>query len=304
MRTANSCKLICDLCGHDQFDHVLATRDHFYTGEPFDIVRCRNCCMRYTHPFHVEHVHKYYPSNNYLSHNSEKKGLFPWLYRLARTWNTAKKIKQLNRLHPGAQRVLDFGSGNGYFANQWRKITGAEVYTYEPSEAGREQHTKFPELKALSSIDEIPQGSLDIITMWHVLEHVPSPTHTLEMLASKLAPSGHLVLALPNPESFDSTHYGSYWAGYDTPRHFSHFSKKQVRALLHKEHLYFCAYKPLWLDAFYVSLLSAKYSHSSRLKALFIALLSNLKALKTHEYSSLIYIAKKTTVNAKSNANS
>ena len=105
---------------------------------------------------------------------------------------------------------------------------------------------------------------------------------------------GLLVIAVPNYRSRDAQHYGKYWAAYDVPRHLWHFSQESIRLLFTEKGFQLIGVKPMPFDAFYVSLLSEKYKTGSMnfLKGGYQGLLSNLSALKTGEYSSLIYLLK------------
>jgi predicted SAM-dependent methyltransferase len=130
--------------------------------------------------------------------------------------------------------------------------------------------------------------------MWHVLEHVPNLVEYISKLRELLKENGTLIIAVPNYKSYDAKYYKQFWAAYDVPRHLWHFSQKSISLLFKKENMLVEKTLPMKLDSFYVSLLSEKYKakKSNYLKAFFIGLLSNLKAISTKEYSSLIYVIK------------
>jgi hypothetical protein len=109
-----------------------------------------------------------------------------------------------------------------------------------------------------------------------------------------LKPNGTLIIAVPNFKSFDAKHYGKFWAAYDVPIHFWHFSKKAIQQLFGNENMKLEKVLPMKFDSFYVSLLSEKYKTGNMnfVKAFFIGLLSNWKAKHDFEYSSHIYILK------------
>ncbi|MEY4038850.1 MAG: hypothetical protein RIR67_1162, partial [Bacteroidota bacterium] len=132
------------------------------------------------------------------------------------------------------------------------------------------------------------------ITMWHVLEHVPDLDHQIKELKRLLKPTGSLIIAVPNFKSFDAQHYGKFWAAYDVPIHFWHFSKTAIQKLFQKEQMELIKILPMKFDSFYVSLLSEKYKtgRMNFVKAFFIGLWSNIKAHSDLEYSSHIYILK------------
>jgi hypothetical protein len=105
--------------------------------------------------------------------------------------------------------------------------------------------------------------------------------------------NGRLIIALPNPDSADAKHYKEFWAAYDVPRHLYHFSKNNITALASNHGFKLEIIKPMLFDSFYVSMLSEKYRNGNILKAANNGLLSNLKASKTTNHSSLIYIFSK-----------
>ena len=163
----------------------------------------------------------------------------------------------------------------------------------EPNSKAKKIAEDKSELHLKNSIEEI-NAQYDVITMWHVLEHVPNLLEYIAKLKLLLKENGVLIVAVPNHKSYDATYYKEWWAAYDVPRHLWHFSKKSISVLFGKAEMKIEKIVPMYFDSFYVSLLSEKYKTGSSnfIKAFFIGLLSNLKAISTKEYSSLIYIIK------------
>ncbi len=130
--------------------------------------------------------------------------------------------------------------------------------------------------------------------MWHVLEHVPDLDFQIKELKRLLKPTGTLIVAVPNFKSYDANYYQEFWAAYDVPIHFWHFSKKAIELLFQKENMKLSKVLPMKFDSFYVSLLSEKYKTGKMnyFSAFFVGLRSNWKARRTNEYSSLIYVLK------------
>lgn len=171
---------------------------------------------------------------------------------------------------------------------------GWKVKGIEPSETARVQ-AKQKGINTEASIDHL-SGTFQLITLWHVLEHVPDLNETLHKLYKLLEPNGTLLIAVPNHTSLDALKYKQDWAGYDVPRHLWHFNQQTMQQLLQKHAFTLENTLPLTLDSFYVSLLSETYQEKKILKfvnAFLTGLRSNLSALKTKEYSSLIYLARK-----------
>ena len=167
----------------------------------------------------------------------------------------------------------------------------------EPSDKARQQAENILGKSIAKNLSEI-SGKFNTITLWHVLEHIPDPVEGLTRIEQLLDKNGTIIIAVPNHKSYDAQYYKSLWAGYDVPRHLWHFSPIGIAKLAHLNGLKVHKIKPMYFDSYYVSLLSERYrqnklTFTGLLRALIIASLSNLLALFTGNYSSLIYIIKK-----------
>lgn len=285
----------CPICSASVFAPFLSVTDYTVSNNLFTIVHCTQCGLGITNPRpNVRSLGEYYKSETYISHTTRKNSLFDWIYTLARRFTLTRKLKQIEQ-HVKKGSILDYGCGTGDFLNHaktkhWR-ATGVE-----PSEIARVKAQSF-NLPVAPSLSELT-GPFDVITLWHVLEHVHDLQNILAELRSKLKPGGYFFIAVPNPESFDAYHYEAKWAAYDVPRHLWHFSQKNMEQLLNKSGLEIVEKLPMKLDAYYVSMLSEKYQSPDQnglinfVKGAWLGLRSNLKASKTGNYSSLIYIAR------------
>ena len=181
-----------------------------------------------------------------------------------------------------------------------REKDGWQISGTEPSEKARElalNKITYKEgiKKDLSEFSDSNKGKFDVITMWHVLEHVPNLLEYIEKLKELLAPNGYLIVAVPNFKSHDAIHYKEFWAAYDVPRHLWHFSEKSIRYIFAKYDFEVIETLPMIFDSFYVSLLSEKNmtGKSNLISGFKTGLISNIKARRTNEYSSKIYVIKK-----------
>jgi 2-polyprenyl-3-methyl-5-hydroxy-6-metoxy-1,4-benzoquinol methylase len=285
----------CPVCNDSTFQNFIKARDYTTTKEEFQIQQCANCNFLFTNPRpDSESIGKYYQSENYISH-SGKSNLFGSVYRMARRYALQSKYNLITKYHQSRGSILDFGCGTGellkYFHERNWKITGIE-----PSTIAREKASILTGENIYPSIDQANQSTYDVITLWHVLEHIHNLNETITSIKEKLKPEGTLFIAVPNPASKDCKHYQENWAGYDVPRHLWHFSRETIQKLLKNHGLKIVEIIPMKLDSFYVSLLSENYTHQKRnkfinaLSAFTVGLKSNLLAKKTGEYSSLIYI--------------
>jgi 2-polyprenyl-3-methyl-5-hydroxy-6-metoxy-1,4-benzoquinol methylase len=250
----------------------------------------------------LDNISNYYQSEEYISHSNKSGNLVNFLYKIARIFTIKSKLKLLNSLHTHG-KLLDFGTGTGEFlakckSNNW------EVSGVEPEESARQQANKLTNGSVVENLDKLDKDEkFKIITLWHVLEHLPNPNETLIALNNLLTKNGLMIIAVPNCASWDANHYKEYWAGYDVPRHFSHFSRQTIGRLLKNNNLSIKNIIPIKLDAYYVSLLSEKYKSQNQgksfgIKYYFRSLLCGWKSngwasVNSLEYSSLIYVIKK-----------
>jgi len=287
---------ICPVCQGTSFVSVFNCEDHTYSHQQFSIQQCENCQLMITNPRPDQNtIGDYYKSDEYISHTGKSNSLFDWIYLRARSYTLGWKQKVIQSRKP-VGRILDYGCGTGEFIQHMVK-NGWAGCAVEPSDEARNKVQKLNNLKTYKSIDELPEKKFDIITLWHVLEHVPNPDELIQQLKQKLNTGGLIFVAVPNHEAHDAQHYKKHWAAYDVPRHFWHFAKSNMTTLLSNQQLKLNEVLPMKLDAFYVSLLSEKYKNQGRhniitpLRALINGLRSNSKGAKTMNYSSLIYIA-------------
>jgi 2-polyprenyl-3-methyl-5-hydroxy-6-metoxy-1,4-benzoquinol methylase len=282
----------CPSCGAESFSTYLTVKDHFLSKEDFKLELCNACSLLFTNPRpSPDRIGEYYKSEDYVSHSSTKKGLVNKVYNWVRSYTLKKKISLLKELTPG-KKLLDIGAGTGHFLAK-AKESGFTVLGLEPDEDARkvalsENGIELKDLSLLHSLDE----TFDVVSMWHVLEHVYDLQVDLEKIVSLVNRNGVLIIAVPNYTSFDAQYYKEFWAAYDVPRHLYHFSPKSIIPLVESKGLKFEKMLPMKFDSYYVSMLSEKYKGGSILKAMRIGFLSNQKA-KEGLSSSQIYIFRK-----------
>jgi 2-polyprenyl-3-methyl-5-hydroxy-6-metoxy-1,4-benzoquinol methylase len=274
----------------------LKVKDHSVSGEGFELIQNSEYGFLETFPQpSSENLPKYYQSEDYISHTDSKRNLFEKAYHLIRKISLNKKLSLINSYSLESKNVLDIGCGTGDFL-QTAQQNNWTVSGIEPNKEAREIGNK----KTNNSVFETGQllkfntSSFDVITLWHVLEHLPDLENQVTVFKKLLKPNGTLIIAVPNYKSFDAKHYKQFWAAYDVPRHLWHFNQESVSKLVSKQSMEVIKVIPMVFDAFYVSLLSEKYKAGKMnlLKGFWIGLISNLKALNTKEASSLIYVVK------------
>lgn len=283
----------CPVCEGTEFKLHLNLQDHMITKESFSIVRCVLCGFHFTNPIPTENlIGNYYKSDAYVSHSSSKAGLINRVYTIVRNITLRKKVNLISRLSSG-KSLLDIGAGTGHFLNA-SKLAGFDVVGLEPDLDAKNfaKHNFNLKLDPLDSIFTMDSNSKDIITMWHVLEHVYHLKRDVAEFVRVLKPDGTFIIAVPNMSSWDAEHYQTYWAAYDVPRHLYHFQESTIKKLLAEFDMTCVEILPMKFDAFYVSMLSEKYKGGSFLKGIVNGLKSNLRS-KNRGFSSQIYVFKK-----------
>lgn len=256
---------ICPICNHSEFSDYLVCKDYYASKEDFQLIECKKCGFVLTQDFPSENeIGKYYHVPDYVSHSDTKKGLINRLYHIARSMALKSKAKIINK-YSGKDEgmLLDIGCGTGYFLDQMRgegwavtgveKDEGARKFAKEKFDLNTQEH---------NYVLQLLKGSKDVITMWHVLEHIENLDLMMNRLHDILREDGLLVIALPNCHSLDAQAYEQYWAAYDVPRHLWHFSPDNFELLANKYNFKLVDKKPMYFDAFYISMLSEKYKGS------------------------------------------
>lgn len=286
----------CPWCGQPSEKKYLRVQDYFLSKEEFDIMECEDCGLLFTEPRPApEAIGKYYQSDEYYSHQENKKGLIPKIYEAVKTVNLRNKVKMaVQGMPPG--KLLDIGCGVGDFLCQVKR-QGWEVTGIEPSDDAKniaEKRLGFRPLPPTAS-DQLEDGVFDVITLWHVLEHVDDLETQTSEIKRLLRPGGRLVIALPNFQSFDCQYFKEKWAAWDVPRHLNHFAPETLKNMMKSLGFVHQDTKKLVWDAYYISFLSERYSGKSLplVRGAWVGLRSNLHARRSGMYSSLVYLFEK-----------
>lgn len=288
--------IICPWCGSEKTQIHLWIKDEFLTHEEFQIHECQKCGLLFTEPRPAkDKIGEYYKSEEYYSHQENKHGFIPKVYESVKSINLKHKYKIATK-GKKVGKVLDIGCGVGDFLHTMEKH-GWECTGVEPSEEAKTIARKRMKanLYAPEEINQMPNASFDMITMWHVLEHVDDLKWQVKQLARLIKPNGRIVIAVPNYKSYDAEYYKELWAAYDVPRHLNHFNKKTLSNIFKTNGLNLLKSDKLIWDAYYISFMSEQYRHHKLplLKGAFRGLISNCKARRSGEWSSLVYVFEK-----------
>lgn len=286
----------CPICNDETFSKVIVCKDHTVSNEEYAITECNNCKFWFTNPIPEENrIGKYYESEEYVSHSNTNQGLIHKLYQSVRNYTLKKKLSLIEKLKTADKRLLDIGSGTGEFSYTCQN-NGWDVIGIEPSEKARKYAIQNYDLdvKTEEGINSLESASFDIISMWHVLEHVYNIDDRLNEIKRLLKENGYLIIAVPNRLSYDALHYKEKWAAYDVPRHLYHFTPNDIENISKKYNFELENIHPMRFDSFYVSMLSEKYltGKINYIKAFMVGWTSNFKSRGKNQYSSQIYILK------------
>lgn len=286
----------CPACGASSFKNIFKAPYFRGDNELFQIQECILCQLWVTSPRPADdELDKYYSTENYISHSNNKEGVVDKLYHLVRQISLRRKVSLINSLGTHSKSLLDYGAGTGHFLKA-AKNAGWNAVGVEPSRDARKVALAENQLK-LSDPDEFnfQKESVDVISLWHVLEHLPNLRAHLADFSDALVAGGCLVIAVPNHESFDSQWYKQHWAALDVPLHLYHFKKKNIKFLAEEFGLDLEEVHNMPFDSFYVSLLSEKIENiaTNYLRAFWRGLRSNILGMGAKNASSLIYVLRK-----------
>jgi 2-polyprenyl-3-methyl-5-hydroxy-6-metoxy-1,4-benzoquinol methylase len=289
----------CPVCNGSNIGEVLCVKDFTVSQKSFSIWQCNDCTCRFTQNAPAPNrIGNYYRSSAYVSHSDTKKGLINNLYHTVRNHTLEQKRRLIEKVSvKNKGSLLDVGAGTGAFAAVMQKA-GWGITGLEPDETARKNALKNHQLQlqTLDTLYAFNDTQFDVITLWHVLEHVHELHAYVETFYRILNDAGTLIVAVPNFTSADAATYKEFWAAYDVPRHVYHFSPVSMQQLMQQHNFKIMQYKPMWFDSFYVAMLSEQYKtgHNHLVRAVWNGFVSNVEAIRdTKKCSSIIYVMKK-----------
>lgn len=289
----------CPVCGKPELAPFLTCRDYLVSGKEFELFRCEECGFVLTQDApDAASIGEFYKSEKYVAHSDTKQGLVNRLFHSVRDLMLSQKQRMIERSFgktPG--RLLDYGCGTGYFLN----FMQSHGWTVEGVEPGKEaaQFARDSFGLTIHKPEELygfKDETFDVITLWHVLEHVHDLKGILLQFKKILKPGGRLVIALPNLNSLDARIYKEHWAAYDVPRHLWHFAPDTFEQFAGSSGFSLERMRRLPFDSFYVSMLSESNQHHKLafLRGGFVGKLSWIRSwFGVKSCSSVVYILQK-----------
>ena len=229
----------CNWCGADDTRLVTNIRADFeqvgvipdeYAYRSFQIVQCSRCNLIYLNPRpDAQEIGVYYPKAYCCFAEMPPKGMLMGL--LYRVMVALKRREILPRLASDAT-VLDYGCGNGHWlvalkakALPTQRFVGVDFSESAISSLrAKGVEAYVGDERALERV--VAPGSVDLILMNHIIEHIPDVKGTMRVLSQLLKPGGEIHGVTPNIDAWDRNIFGEYWSGWHCPRHFVLFTRE------------------------------------------------------------------------------
>ncbi|MCM8794450.1 MAG: class I SAM-dependent methyltransferase [Candidatus Omnitrophica bacterium] len=230
---------LCPVCGHNRFQPVAVGFDFelLTCRNPWRFVRCQQCAHVWLHPRPAfSTLRTIYPPTYYAYNYAEQ--INPLAVK-GKALLDRLKIRSILRHH--GRRVtsyLDVGCGEGRFLHLFKAlgVTPGRIFGIDLDEKTVQSLARQGYQAICQRVEDctaIPDGTLDLVTMFHVLEHVHNPAAVVRRIVSWMAPGGLLAIETPNIDSFDARLFLSgCWGGYHIPRHWHIFHPDSLAKLL------------------------------------------------------------------------
>jgi SAM-dependent methyltransferase len=223
----------CLACGSSTYEKLFAApSDPVIEFGYFDVVACTRCGLRYTNPRPIAAAVAHFYGTAY--YGPEHRRFFGPLENLI-TFFRRRRLDRVER-HRRTGRLLDIGCGRGLFLALARQrgweVAGTEL-SPEAAASGRQKY----ELSVFAgdvTQAQYPTNHFDVVTLFHVLEHLSLPRATLEEVKRILKPRGLLVVAVPDAGGWQARWGGPHWFHVDVPRHTVHFTRESLADMLRR----------------------------------------------------------------------
>ena len=227
----------CVLCSEETEARVYIRTNS--GGDPFSYLKCQGCGLVFLSPRpDGKEIPRFY-SPDYYGESPRKFRSGLEAARLFFAWN---RMRRVQKFFPSPGRALDIGCGQGAFL-QLLKRKGWECHGTELTEESASRAFQLGISVSVGEIDKnrFPPHSFDLITLWHVLEHLSDPLNTLKTVKRLLKKGGILAISTPNIDSLQAEVGRDQWFHLDPPRHLFLYSPRTLDQMIRS--LGFCLLK-------------------------------------------------------------
>lgn len=229
-------EVACPLCGAEERRVLLDSLGdrQGVTAMRFRIVACTACGDAYLSPRpRIETLGQFYPAGYWYTETEQPRGLAARIKALEARYRRAllmSEVRRLTRLVPPGGRLLDVGCGSGdivKLAAESGLVASGLEFSAEAVRYAREARGLEVAEGTLESA-ALPDASVDAVSLFHVLEHLPDPVGTLREARRVLRPGGALLVQVPNFGSWQARLFKARWHALEAPRHFHHFTPETL----------------------------------------------------------------------------
>ena len=270
----------CYICNSSNF--TLHETFQCKNGYNYTLLKC-DCGFVFLNPKPDENQLSTFYNHSYMPHS--KKHFFYKLFRhITFIWKY-KKVREVFNINSKDNRIhLDIGSGDGYFS---KKMSSKKWISYS-----YDKYAKL--LSSYKNIDNFDDSSIDLITLWHSIEHIHDLNNILLKIKKKIKKNAYIFIACPNINSVDRFFFGANWIAYDIPRHLYHFNPSSIKKLLSKFDFSIIDYIPMYQDTFFNIFLSIKGNILAKIMLFpfYSILFFIINLFKKNKASTYLYICK------------
>ena len=229
--------MTCPLCGRNEARTLFEATDRLYrtTEENFQVVECEACgLIRLDKWPAAEEFGRYYPDQYWFAPQADAASRLEEMYRRFVLRDHLHFVLRAAKDGPEKALLVDVGCGGGLLLGllQERGLRVAGLETSLAAAAAARQHHRVRVVCGDLAQAPLPRGSCGVLTMFHVVEHLPDPVSYLKSARELLAPDGLLIVQVPNASSWQFMLLGSHWNGVDVPRHLVDYRERDLERLL------------------------------------------------------------------------
>lgn len=219
----------CPLCGSHNTDIVEEDVRDFEYGAPgtYRWIKCLGCDLVRLDPMPKEEIlNLAYPETYHAFVKPTSK-----ITQYLQTFSRKGIAKSLANKLPERGAILDIGCSTGELLLSVGRLGDYQLFgiEYKLEIAWEARNRGIHVWEGAFEKAEVPDESMDLVVMQHVIEHVYDPVDTLKRIHRILRPSGIVTGELPNFRSWDAALFGKYWGGGHAPRHLFHFTPQTLK---------------------------------------------------------------------------